>query len=102
MINSATAHEYNSLQLATPLMIVMMAKDGPPSVTVPTVPTVPTEEDMKAIRAVKDEDLPWIPPSPEVGPGEKLLTKMKENPFVPVGAFVGYLSAPNPIACSSV
>ena len=67
----------------------MMAKDAPPLAAVPTapaVPTIPTGEDMKAIRAVKDGDLPWLPP--EIGPGEKLLTKMKENPFVPIGAFV--------------
>ncbi len=47
-------------------------------------PVVPTEEDMKAIRAVKDEDLPWLPP-PQNGGGNKLLVKMKENPFVPAG-----------------
>lgn len=47
--------------------------------------SVPTEEDMKAIRAVKDEDLPWLPPPPDGAGGHKLLTKMKENPFVPIG-----------------
>lgn len=47
--------------------------------------SVPTEEDMKAIRAVKDGDLPWLPPPPDVSGGSKLLTKMKENPFVPIG-----------------
>lgn len=72
-----------------------MAKDAPPLVAVPTVPRVPTEEDMKIIRAVKDGDLPWLP-SPELGPGEKLLSKMKENPFVPVGTFVvTYLTQPH-------
>ena len=53
-----------------------MAKDALP-------PPVPTEEDMKAIRAVKDQDLPWVPPPPS---GEnRYLKKMKENPFVPIG-----------------
>lgn len=46
---------------------------------------VPTEEDMKAIRAV---ELPWIPPPPEASGGAKLLSKIKENPFVPLGESV--------------
>ena len=47
--------------------------------------TVPTEEDMKVIRAVKDEELPWLPGPPDGAGGSKLLVKMKENPFVPIG-----------------
>ena len=56
-----------------------MAKDVAP-------PPVPTAEDMKAIRAVKDEDLPWMPPPPTME--NRYLKKMKENPFVPIGTYV--------------
>lgn len=56
---------------------------GPKQVEHPTA-QVPTEEDMKFIRAIKEEEISWIPPPPEGGVS-KLLAKMKENPFVPVG-----------------
>lgn len=49
------------------------------------VPRVPTAEDMKAIRAVKDEDLSWVPPPPTTD--NRYLRKMKENPFVPIGMY---------------
>lgn len=62
-----------------------MAKEAPPvAPAAPSVPPVPTAEDMKAIRAVKDEDLPhWVPPAPSGD--NRYLRKMKENPFVPIG-----------------
>ena len=44
---------------------------------------VTAEEDVKAIRAVKIEEIPWLPPSPKNE--NKFLTRMKENPFVPIG-----------------
>lgn len=47
------------------------------------LPPVPTAEDMEAIRAVKAEDLPWMPPPPVQE--NKFLMRMKENPFVPIG-----------------
>ena len=46
---------------------------------------LPTAEDMKAIRAVKDEDLPWMPPPPDGSGPNRLISKMRENPFVPAG-----------------
>lgn len=47
-------------------------------------PPIPSEQDLKDIRAVKDEDLPWLPPRPDPN-GSKFISKMKENPFVPIG-----------------
>ena len=47
-------------------------------------PPVPSADDLKAIRAIKDEDLPWLPPPPKKR-SNIYLEKMKENPFVPIG-----------------
>lgn len=64
-----------------------MSKQQEKSKMLPTeqvvTPPVPTEADMKIIRAVKPEDLPWLPPPP--AKQNKFLMKMKENPFVPIG-----------------
>ena len=49
-------------------------------------PGVPTEEDMKAIRAVRPEELPWLPPPPVTE--NRYIRKIKENPFVPLGESV--------------
>lgn len=54
----------------------------PPALTAEKI-VLPTEEDMKAIRAVRPEDLPWLPPLPRNE--NRYLAKMKENPIVPLG-----------------
>ena len=46
---------------------------------------MPSAEDIQAIRAVKDEELPWLPPPPDTDQGNRFLNKAKENPFVPIG-----------------
>jgi hypothetical protein len=40
--------------------------------------------------AVAEEDEEWFPPPPEAGNAgaNKLMTKMKENPFVPLGEYL--------------
>ena len=48
-------------------------------------PPMPSAEDLAAIRAVKDEELPWLPPAPESDNSNRFITKAKENPFVPLG-----------------
>lgn len=58
-----------------PSIIIMAAAPPPP---------VPSADDLKAIRAIKDEDLPWLPPPPKKR-SNIYLEKMKENPFVPIG-----------------
>ena len=55
----------------------MMASEPPPP--------LPSAEDLKAIREIRDEDLPWLPPVPEVDNRSRFITKAKENPFVPLG-----------------
>jgi hypothetical protein len=49
-------------------------------------PPLPSAEDIQAIRAVKDEELPWLPPPPDTDQGNRFINKAKENPFVPLGA----------------
>lgn len=46
---------------------------------------LPSAEDIQAIRAVKDEELPWLPPPPDTDQGNRFINKAKENPFVPLG-----------------
>ena len=47
-------------------------------------PPMPSAEDMKAIRAVNDKDLGWLPPNPN--PKRNVyIEKMMENPLVPIG-----------------
>lgn len=60
-------------------------EDGtlPPRLPSPPKMVLPTEEDMKAIRKVKLEELPWLPPPPSNE--NRFLVKMKENPIVPLG-----------------
>ncbi len=61
-------------------------KDPPsaaPPLVVPEKIVLPTEEDMKAIRAVRPEDLPWLPSPPSNE--NRFIVKMKENPIVPLG-----------------
>lgn len=48
-------------------------------------PPLPSAEDIQAIRAVKDEELPWLPPRPDTDQGNRYINKAKENPFVPLG-----------------
>lgn len=50
-------------------------------------PPLPTEEDLREIRAIKNEELPWLPPPPEAN-GSKFASKMKQNPFVPLGEYI--------------
>ena len=45
---------------------------------------VPSEEDLKAIRDMNDEELPWVYTDSSMK-GNKLFEKMKANPFVPLG-----------------
>lgn len=53
-------------------------------------PPIPSAEDLKAIRAVKDEELPWLPPAPETDSRNRFVTKAKENPFVPLGWWLSF------------
>ena len=50
-------------------------------------PPMPSAEDIKAIRAVGVEELPWLPPAPETDNRNRFITKAKENPFVPLGVW---------------
>ncbi len=47
-------------------------------------PPMPSAEDLRAIRAVKNEDLSWLPPDP-TKKNNIYVEKMKENPLVPIG-----------------
>lgn len=47
-------------------------------------PPIPSVEDIKAIRAVKNEELGWLPPDP-TKKTNVYFEKMKENPLVPIG-----------------
>ena len=53
-------------------------------------PPLPSAEDIRAIRSVKDEELPWLPPAPETDEGNRFINKAKENPFVPLGEGLFY------------
>lgn len=47
-------------------------------------PPMPSPEDMKAIRAVRDEEVGWLPPNP-AQKRNVYVEKMMENPLVPIG-----------------
>ncbi len=47
-------------------------------------PPVPSAEDLKAIRAVRNEELGWLPPDP-TKKNNIYVEKMMENPLVPIG-----------------
>ncbi|XP_064382889.1 HIG1 domain family member 2A, mitochondrial-like [Halichondria panicea] len=55
-------------------------------------PPAPSAEDLKAIRAVRNEELGWLPPDP-TKKKNIYFEKMMENPLVPIGcaATVGAL-----------
>ena len=51
-------------------------------------PPMPSAEDIKAIRGVKEGEIPWLPPAPEMDSRNRFIMKAKENPFVPLGQSV--------------
>jgi len=72
-----------------------MADPPPPPAPVPVsspmaMGPVPSEEDMKKIRAIKDEDLGWLPSNRSVKPKNRYFERMKENPLVPIGTYASH------------